>query len=147
MKKIKHNIGKVIIISFEDGEEEALERVLSVLEDEVQFEPIQTTICSILQYSGHEIRLTQRKVLRDGEKVALTRHEYDILTDLTTYLGGVFSKKHIFEDVWQMDSSSCFTAVSSTISRLRAKIEDDRKNLVYIKTVQDGYMFDMQRSG
>ena len=46
-----------------------------------------------------------------------------------------------------MDSNSCYTAVSNTISRLRAKIETDRKNPVYIKTVQDGYMFDMQRSG
>ena len=72
MKKIKHNIGKVIIISFEDGEEEVLERVLSVLVNEVQFEPIHTTIRSVLQYPGLEIRLAQRKVLRDGEEVALT---------------------------------------------------------------------------
>ena len=82
-------------------------------------------------------------MFEDGEEVALTRHEYGILTYLATYLGRVFSKKQIFEEVWQMDSNSCFTTVSSTISRLRAKIEDNRKNPVYIKTVQDGYMFDM----
>ena len=124
-----------------------MERVLSVLINEVQFEPVQTTVRSVLQYPGLEIRLAQRKVLRDGEEVALTRHEYGVLTYLTTYPGRVFSKKQIFEEVWQMDSNSCFTAVSSTISRLRAKIENDRKNPVYIKTVQDGYMFDVQRSG
>ena len=140
------HIGKIIVISFEDGEE-ALERVLSFLTNEVQFESMRTITCPVLQYPGLEIRLAQRKVLRDGEEVALTRHEYGILTYLTTYPGQVFSKQQIFEEVWHMDSNSCYTAVSNTISRLRAKIEIDRKNPVYIKTVQDGYMFDMQRSG
>ena len=139
-------IGKIIVISFEDGEE-ALERVLSALANEIQLEPMQVSTCSVLHYPGLEIRLAQRKVLRDGEEVALTRHEYGILIFLTTYPGQVFSKQQIFEEVWHMDSNSCYTAVSNTISRLRAKIETDRKNPVYIKTVQDGYMFDMQRSG
>ena len=141
------HIGKIIVISFEDGEEEALERVLSVLTNEVHIEPMQVSTCPVLQYPGLEIRLAQRKVLRDGEEVSLTRNEYGILTYLTAYPGQVFSKQQIFEEVWHMDSNSCFTAVCSTISRLRAKIETDRKNPVYIKTVQDGYMFDMQRSG
>ena len=141
------HIGKIVVISFEDGEEKALERVLSVLANEIQLEPMQVSTCSVLQYPGLEIRLAQRKVLRDGEEVALTRHEYGILIFLTTYPGQVFSKQQIFEEVWHMDSNSCYTAVSNTISRLRAKIETDRKNPAYIKTVQDGYMFDMQRSG
>ena len=111
------HIGKAIVISFKDGEEEVLERVLSVLTNEVQIEPMQVSACSVLQYPGPEIRLAQRKVLRNGE------------------------------EVWHMDSNSCYTAVSNTISRLRAKIETDRKNPVYTKTVQDVYMFDMQRNG
>ena len=140
-------IGKIIVISVEVGEEEALERVLSILANEIQIKPIQVSACPVLQYPGLEIRLTQRKVLRDGEEVSFTRHEYGILIYLTTYPRQVFSKQQIFEEVWHMDSNSCYTAVSNTISRLRAKIELDRKHPVYIKTVQDGYMFDMQRSG
>ena len=141
------HIGKIIVISFEDGEEEALERVLSALANEIQLEPMQVSTCSVLQYPGLEIRLAQRKVLRDGEEVALTRHEYGILIYLTTYPGQIFSKQQIFEEVWHMDSNSCYTAVSDTISRLRAKIETDRKHPVFIKIVQDSYMFDMQRKG
>ena len=64
------------------------------------------------------------------------RHEYGILIYLTTYLRQAFSKQQIFEKVWHMDSNSCYSAVSNTISRLRVKIEIDRKNPVYIKTVQ-----------
>ena len=91
------HIGKAIVISFKDGEEEALERVLSVLTNEVHIEPMQADTCPVLQYPGLEIRLAQRKVLRDGEEVALTRHEYGILIYLTTYPGQVFSKQQIFE--------------------------------------------------
>ena len=93
------HIGKNIVISFEDGEEEALKRVLSVLANEVQFEPVRAITSSVLQYPGLEIRLDQRKVLRDGEEVSLTRHEYGILIYLTTYPGQVFSKQQIFEVV------------------------------------------------
>lgn len=85
--------------------------------------------------------------MRYGEEVALTRHEYGVLTYLTTYPGQIFSKQQIFKEVWHMDSNSCYTAVSNTISLLRATIEKDSKYPVYIKTVQDGYMFDMQRTG
>ena len=75
---------------------------MSVLVSEVQCKPIRTAIRSVLKYPGLEIRLAQRKVLRDGEEVALTRHEYGILTYLTTYPGQVFSKQQIFEEVWHM---------------------------------------------
>ena len=91
------HIGKIIVISFEDGEEEALEKVLSMLANEIHIEPMQVSTCPVLQYPGLEIRLAQRKVLRDGEEVSLTRHEYGILIYLTTYPGQVFSKQQIFE--------------------------------------------------
>ena len=92
------HIGKIIVISFEDGDE-ALERVLSVLTNEVHFEPVRAITSSVLQYPGLEIRLAQRKVLRDGEEVSLTRHEYGILIYLTTYPGQVFSKQQIYEAI------------------------------------------------
>ena len=71
--------------------------MLSVLANEVQFEPMRAITCPVLQYPGLEIRLAQRKVLRDGEEVALTRHKYGILIYLTTYPEQVFSKQQIFE--------------------------------------------------
>ena len=92
------HIGKAVVIAFKDGEE-ALERVLSVFVNEIQIEPMQISVCPVLQYPGLEIRLAQRKVLWDGEEVSLTRREYGILTYLTTYPGQVFSKQQIFEVV------------------------------------------------
>ena len=142
------HIGKAIVISFNDGEEEALERVLSVLTNEVQIEPMQAVTCPVLQYPGLEIRQNQRRVLRDGSDIYLTRLEYGTLLYLASYPGMVLSQEQIFEAVWSMDSESCQSSVVNVIYNLRKKIEPDSKKPTYIKTVIGvGYKFDMQRSG
>ena len=142
------HIGKAIVISFKDGEEEVLERVLSVLTNEVQIEPMQADTCPVLQYPGLEIRQHQRRVLRDGSDIYLTRLEYGTLVYLASYPGQVLSQEQIFEAVWSMDSDSCQSSVVNVIYNLRKKIEPDSKNPTYIKTVIGvGYKFDMQRSG
>ena len=137
----------MIVMSFKDGEEEALERVLSVLTNEVQIEPMQADTCPVLQYPGLEIRQSQRRVLRDGSDIYLTRLEYDTLVYLASYPGQVLSQEQIFEAVWNMDSDSCQSSVVNVIYNLRKKIEPDSKNPTYIKTVIGvGYKFELQRS-
>ena len=138
----------MMILTFKDGEEEALERVLSVLTNEVQIEPMQADTCPVLQYPGLEIRLHQRRVLKDGVDISLTRLEYGTLCHLAASPGRVFTQEQIFEAVWSMDSDSCQSSVVNVIYNLRKKIEPDSKNPTYIKTVIGvGYKFDMQRSG
>lgn len=73
--------------------------MLSVLANEIQYEPKQDIACPVLQYPGLKIRLERRKVLREKEEVALIQLEYGILTYLTTYLGQVFSKQQIYEAI------------------------------------------------
>ena len=65
--------------------------------------------CPVLQYPGLEIRLAQRKVLRNGEEVSLTRNEYGVLTYLTTYPGQVFSKQQILKlpEAWKEAEQIC----------------------------------------
>ena len=100
-----------------------------------------------MQYPGLEIRQHQRRVLRDGSDIYLTRLEYGTLVYLASYPGQVFLQEQIFENVWHMDSESCQSSVVNVIYNLRKKIEPDSKNPVYIKTVLGvGYKFDMQRS-
>ena len=91
------HIGKAIVISFKDGEEEVLERVLSVLTNEVQIEPMQDDTCPVLQYPGLEIRQNQRRVLRDGSDIYLTRLEYGTLVYLASYPGQVLSQEQILK--------------------------------------------------
>ena len=67
------------LLSFNDDEEKAIERVLSVLSDEIGLKPVQFVTSPVLSFPGLEIKLYQRRVLRDGEDVPLTRLEYRTL--------------------------------------------------------------------
>ena len=101
----------------------------------------------MLSFPGLEIRQHQRRVLRDGSDIYLTRLEYGTLVYLVPYPGMVLSQEQIFEAVWSMDSESCQSSVVNVIYNLRKKIEPDSKNPTYIKTVIGvGYKFDLQRS-
>lgn len=97
---------------------------------------------SILSYPGLEIRLHQRRVLRDGKDVKLSKYEYGVLVFLAQHPGWLCSKEQIFQNVWHEDSDSCLTAITNTISRIRQKIEPDKDNPIYIQTVSTlGYIF------
>ncbi len=60
-----------------------------------------------LIFPGLEIRLHQRRVLKGGADINLTRLEYGALCCLATSPGRVFTKAQIFETVWSMESESC----------------------------------------
>ena len=135
-------IAKILILTFNDDEEKAIEKVLSVLSDEIGLEAVQPVTSSVLSFPGLEIKLYQRRVLRDGADIYLTRLEYGALCYLAASPGRVFTKAQIFESVWSMESESCQSSVASVICNLRKKIEPDSKNPTYIKTVLGvGYKF------
>ena len=97
---------------------------------------------SVLSYPGLEIRLDQRRVLRDGKDVTLSKYEYGVLVFLAQHPGWLCSKEQIFQSVWHEDSESCLTAITNTISRIRQKIEPDKDHPIYIQTVSSlGYIF------
>ena len=129
-------------VIFNDDEEKAIEKVLSVLSDEIGLEAVKPVTSSVLSFPGLEIKLYQRRVLRDGEDIYLTRLEYGALCYLAASPGRVFTKAQIFESVWSMESESCQSSVASVICNLRKKIEPDSKNPTYIKTILGiGYKF------
>ena len=69
-------IAKILILTFNDDDEKAIKKVLSVLSDEIGLEPVQAATSPVLSFPGLEIKLYQRRVLRDGEDVPFTRLEY-----------------------------------------------------------------------
>ena len=97
---------------------------------------------NVLLYPGLEIRLHQRRVLKDGQDVHLSRYEYGVLIFLAQHPGTLFSKEQIYEEVWHESSESCLSAITNTVSRIRQKIEANKDNPIYIKTVSNlGYIF------
>lgn len=135
MKKIEI----VARISEEAGN--VIENSLMVWKDDGQWKESPLT-ASVLYYPGLEIRLHQRRVLRDGKDVKLSKYEYGVLVFLAQHPGWLCSKEQIFQNVWHEDSDSCLTAITNTISRIRQKIEPDKDNPIYIQTVSTlGYIF------
>ena len=140
--------GKIVVLTLNDDEENVLDNIIAALTDKIKFEEVQPIVSPVLSFPGLEIRQHQRRVLRDGSDIYLTRLEYGTLLYLASYPGMVLSQEQIFEAVWSMDSDSCQSSVVNVIYNLRKKIEPDSKNPTYIKTVIGiGYKFDMQRSG
>ena len=97
---------------------------------------------AVLSYPGLEIHLEHHRVFKDGQEVYMSRYEYGVLSLMAQHPGKLFMKEQIFEAVWHKDSDSYLRAVTSTIGRIRQKIEDDKDHPRYIKTVSNlGYQF------
>ncbi len=83
-----------------------------------------------------------RRVLRDGEQVALTPKEFDILWFLARNRGEVFTKEQIYRAVWGDDYLLDAGNVMAFIRKLRKKIEPAPDAPVYILTIWGvGYTF------
>ena len=141
-------MSKLLVLTLNEQEEKAINKIISAIADYIQIEPMQVAPVSILSFPGLEIRQHQRQVLRDGKDISLTRLEYSTLVLLASNPGIVLTRTQIFEVVWNMDSDSCHSSISTVICNLRKKIEPDSKNPTYIKTVLGvGYKFDMRNAG
>lgn len=90
-----------------------------------------------------EIDPDERTVVREGEAVALTAKEFDLLYVLASHPGQVFARSQLLEEVWGWDFEGDASTVTVHIRRLRVKIERDPQRPRYLKTVWSvGYKFD-----
>ena len=101
------------MLIFNDTEEKAAEKAIAALADMIPLEAIQPPHSPALVFPGLEIRLHQRRVLKDGADIYLTRLEYGALCYLAASPGRVFTKAQIFESVWSMESESCQSNVAN----------------------------------
>ena len=76
-----------------------------------------------------------KQVTVDGEPVALTPIEYNILRLLMTHPGQVFSSAQIYEQVWNDPAYGSENTVAVHIRHLREKIEIDPADPRYLKVV------------
>ncbi|GIP36169.1 response regulator transcription factor [Paenibacillus sp. J2TS4] len=94
-----------------------------------------------------ELTLDQESciVTRNGEELPLTSMEYKIALLLMRHPGKVFTKRKIFESVWEEAYYGDDNTIMVHISKIREKLEVDPRNPVYIKTVRGiGYKWEKQ---
>jgi len=76
-----------------------------------------------------------RSVTLDGESVALTPIEYNILRLLIRHPGRIYSSAQIYELVWKESAMGADSAVSVHIRHLRQKLEINPSEPRYLKVV------------
>ncbi len=89
-----------------------------------------------LQIGPVVIDLAGRTVTRGGDEIALTRTEFDLLTELVRHAGQVLSRDVLLDRIWGYDYLGDSRLVDVAIQRLRAKIEVDPAAPQLIQTVR-----------
>ena len=89
-----------------------------------------------------------KRVTVDGEPVALTPIEYNVLKLLLSHPGQVFSSAQIYEQVWNDPAYGSENTVAVHIRHLREKIEIDPADPRYLKVVWGlGYKLEKGAAG
>ena len=89
-----------------------------------------------------EISLEKHRVHVGGRLVDLTSKEFDLLVQLASNPGRVYTRQELLDLVWGYRFSGYEHTVNSHINRLRSKIESNPSKPVYVKTVWGvGYSF------
>ena len=90
---------------------------------------------AVLRIGGVELDDNAKTVTLDGDPVALTPKEYDILHFLMQHPGKVFSPAEIYRTVWAELPLNADNALAVHIRHIREKIEINPADPRYIKVV------------
>ncbi|WP_078987718.1 response regulator transcription factor [Streptomyces sp. XY332] len=114
-------------------------RVQSVLRRAV---PARPAAGPRLTAAGLSLDPAARRVTKDGQELALTLREFDLLAYFLRHPGQVCDRERLMREVWGWDFGDLST-VTVHVRRLRGKIEDDAASPRLIQTVWGaGYRFD-----
>ena len=95
-----------------------------------------------LSIDGLEVDIRLKRVLRDGQPLALTPTEFKLLVTLMRHAGDVLSPKDLVKEVWGAQYTSEIGYVRRYVWHLRQKIEPDPENPRYIHNDRGfGYRF------
>ena len=87
------------------------------------------------RFKGITLDIDAREVKIQGNRVAFTSHEFDILRLLLMYPRKVFTRENLFETVWGEPYYGDDNTINVHISNIRSKIAQQDPDNEYIKTV------------
>jgi two-component system, OmpR family, lantibiotic biosynthesis response regulator NisR/SpaR len=88
---------------------------------------------NVLYLEHVHFNLSGKELLAHGQKLPLTKSEYEICEFLARSRGQVFSKEHIYEAVFGFDGESDSSAITEHIKNIRAKL--NKAGIEAIETV------------
>jgi DNA-binding response OmpR family regulator len=122
---------------------ELVARVKAVLR---RVQPPTPSETHVLVLGGLRLDTAARSVTLDGQPVALTVREFDLLAFLMRHPGQVFTREQLLDQVWGYTFASDLSTVTVHVRRLREKIERDPANPRLLQTVWGvGYRLEKPR--
>jgi len=97
---------------------------------------------TVMQFSGIDLDTVRKRLIIDGERIELTRKEYEILRLLLENQGKVFSREDLLARIWGQDVIVTERTVDVNITRLRTKLGRFGQNLR--NKTGYGYYFEFQ---
>lgn len=97
-----------------------------------------------LSFRGGKLLISFKdyRVLKEGEDILLTPSEFKLLTTLAKRSAKVFTREELIMIAFDGDYAGFDRTIDSHIKNLRAKLEDNPKEPVYILTIRGvGYKF------
>ena len=79
-------------------------------------------------------------VCLDGQEIALTHKEYELLSFLMANPGQIFSREQLLNRVWGFDFAGSTRTVDTHIKTLRQKLGDEGRHIVTL--IRSGYKFE-----
>lgn len=104
--------------------------------------PVSSQSPTQLQYGDLMIDLDKKKVSVKGQRIDLSRKEFELLSLLASHPGKSYDRSKILNLIWGYDFQGYEHTVNSHINRLRSKIEPSLAEPTYILTTWGiGYRF------
>lgn len=99
---------------------------------------------TVRTFGPYRLDLTARRLSNRKTEVILTAKEFRLLEFFVTRAGRALTRTNILDAVWGDEVIVTDRSVDRCVTTLRAKIESDPHDPVYIRTIRDiGYRFEM----
>jgi len=100
---------------------------------------------SVTRFGDFTLDLTAHKLFRGGQEVELTAKEFRLLAHIAAHAGRALTRNDILNAVWGNSVMVTGRSIDRCVTTLRAKIEADPHNPVFLQTIRDvGYRFEVE---
>jgi two-component system response regulator BaeR len=100
------------------------------------------TVIKTYQFGGFLLDIKSRNLYLDQQEISMTSIEFEILEILIKHPGKIYSRKELLDHITKDNIEASERTIDTHILNLRKKIEIDRRNPQWLKTVFGmGYKF------
>lgn len=99
-------------------------------------------VSRLLQAGGLIVNLDERTVVADGERIALTYKEFELLRMFLSHPGMAYTRDQLFTHVWNLDFMGDSRTLDMHIRTLRQKLGSYGKSIETVRNV--GYRWEVR---